>query len=361
MKNSLIIIMSFLLFVFLISSTGVMAQENAVDSKKLKSTTITSHLESKIIPGKNLIFCDTFQLAWNQLTNKILKGDLRMKNEPPMVGVLNRMRKIITSKDLSEKDFLAMVGFGKDNIVSKINKAMDKKFGKDAWHVNERLNPDDILAFAFLMKNLKFKTQFDDSPHGMRFNKADTVKSFGIIKFSPGSKKMKELLKQVEILHYNYEKNGGEFIVSLKSESPNDELILAMVEPGKTLGDTYKNVNKLINTGMPGLLKNNDVLQIPEIDFFIEHSFEELLGKNLLNKGFTDYFISKAMQATKFKLDKTGATLKSKAIIVVTRGMVRNKRVMVFNKPFLLVLREKKSKNPYFVVWVDNPEILVKK
>lgn len=351
----LIILLSIVLF----NATASMAQEKAADSKTLKYTTITPQLESDIQPGKNLIFCNTFQLAWNQLTDNIIKGDLHLTNEPPVVKILNKMRKIITTKDLSEKYYLAMTGYGRDNIVAKINKAMQKKFGKEAWLLTEKLNPDDILAFAFLMKNLKFKAQFDDSERGMRFNNSDTVKSFGIQKFNPRDEKMNELSRQVEILSYN--KDSKEYIVRLISESTDDELILARVEPGKNLWDTVKKVDNTIKSSTPEKLQMNDILQIPEIDFFIEHSYNELLGKHFLNKGFRDYFITKAMQLTKFRLDKTGATLKSKAVIVATRSIARGMKVMVFDKPFMLILREKKSKNPYFVVWVDNPEILVKK
>ena len=348
-----------LLVIILFNTTVSMAQEKAADSKTLRSTIITPQLESEIKPGKNLIFCNTFQLAWNQLTDNIIKGDLHLSNEPPVVKILNKMRKIITTKDLSEKYYLAMAGYGKDNIVNKINKAMQKKFGKEAWLLDEKLNPDDILAFAFLMKNLKFKAQFDDSERGMKFNSSDVVKSFGIQKFNPGNEKMNELSRQVEILHYNKDKK--EYIVRLISESPDDELILARVEPGKNLWDTVEKVDGAIKTSIPEKLKINDILQIPEIDFFIEHSYVELLSRHFTNKGFRDYFISKAMQVTKFKLDKTGATLKSKAVIVATRSIARGMKVMVFDKPFMLILREKKSKNPYFVVWVDNPEILVKR
>lgn len=352
-------ILILLMTVMLFTTNIVMAQEKAADSKTLKSTTITPQLESEIKPGKNLIFCNTFQLAWNQLTDNIIKGDLHLAKEPPLVNILNKMRKIITTKDLSEQYYLAMVGYGKDNIVNKINKAMQKKFGKEAWLLNEKLDPEDILAFAFLMKNLKFKAQFDDSERGMKFNNSDVVKSFGIQKFNPKNEKMNELSRQVEILHYNKDKN--EYIVRLISESPDDELILARVEPGKNLWDTVGKIDEAIKTSTPEKLQTNDILQIPEIDFFIEHSYTELLSRHFTNKGFRDYFISKAMQVTKFRLDKTGATLKSKAVIIATRSIARGMKVMVFDKPFMLILREKKSKNPYFVVWVDNPEILVKK
>jgi len=41
------------------------------DSKDLKHTIITAHLEEKIVPGKNVIYCSTFQLAWNESREEI--------------------------------------------------------------------------------------------------------------------------------------------------------------------------------------------------------------------------------------------------------------------------------------------------
>jgi hypothetical protein len=32
---------------------------------------------------------------------------------------------------------------------------------------------------------------------------------------------------------------------------------------------------------------------------------------------------------------------------------------MVFDKPFLVVLERADAMSPYFVMWVDNPELLV--
>ena len=363
MEKYRFIITAAILFVMFITMNSVPAfsQEKPIDSDELKKTTITPHLDEGIVAGKNIIFCDTFQLAWNELTGKILKGDLLMKNAPALAGILNKMRRVITGKDISDKYYLAMAGYGKDNIVNRINTALKKKFGDEAWLVKENLDSRDILAYAFLMKNLSFTTQFDDLPHGITFKGKDTarvrVKAFGIPKFSPG-KKMKELSKQVTVAYYNSDKN--EFVVKLKTDSPNDELVLARIEPGSNMTETYNKARSLA-ARKPDKLSYGDVLIIPEIEFFIEHHYKELLNKNFLNRGFEQYFISKAIQTTKFKLDKTGARLKSKAVIAVRMNGGGKYKKLVFNKPFMLYMKEKKARNPYFVMWIDNVEVLVKK
>jgi hypothetical protein len=363
MKNLIPLISTAMLLSFLLLA-GVpagFAQDSAVDSTTLKQTVITTNLEEKINPAKNYVYCSTFQLAWNELTKNIIKGDLHLVNEPILVGILNKFRNIITKNDVSSKDYVAMAGFGKGKIVDKINSELTKKFGKEAWTVKEKLSPDDILAFSFLMKNLAFKTQFDDSPVGMRFNESpDVVKAFGILKFQGRSEKMAELSKQVDILYYNKDKK--EFIVRLTTENSTDELILAAVAPEATLYQTWKKAEKSIASSSPSKLSSDDILQIPEIDLFIGHSYKELIGKRVANKGFSQYIIAKALQVTKFKLDKTGAFLKSKAEIMMVKGMANfDSKKLIFNKPFMLYMKEKKAKNPYYMMWINNMEVLVKK
>ncbi|MCE1246973.1 MAG: hypothetical protein LWY06_10030 [Firmicutes bacterium] len=347
-------------FLFLAGVPYGYAMDKAVDSAKMKQTVVTTNPDEKISSGKNIVYCSTFQLAWNELAGSIIKGDIHLVGETLLSGVLNKFRSIITKNDLSSKDYVAMAGYGKDKIVNRINAQLSKKFGKEAWTVKEKLNPDDILAFSFLMKNLAFKTQFDDNPTGMRFNSgSDVVKAFGILKFQGRSEKMAELSKQVDILYYNKEKK--EFIVRLITENQNEELILAAIEPDGNIYQTWKKAEKTAASVAPAKLGPDDILQIPEIDLFIDHSYKELIGKRVKNKGFGQYQIAKAQQVTKFKLDKTGAFLKSKAEILMVKGMANfESKKLIFNKPFLLYMKEKKGKNPYYMMWVDNPEVMVK-
>ena len=146
-----------ILLLFTIRIPALWAEEKPVKSTELKSTTITAYMPHKITSGKNLIFCNTFQLAWNELTGKILKGDLLLKNAPVTANILNKMRQVITGKDLFEKSYLSAAGYGRDDIVNRINLEMKKKFGDEAWLLDEKLSPTDILAFAFLVSSTESK------------------------------------------------------------------------------------------------------------------------------------------------------------------------------------------------------------
>jgi hypothetical protein len=346
-----------------------------VDSSSLKETTITSQMEGKITPGKNLIYCSTFQIAWNELKDKIVKEDIRLTNEPPIVTFLNKS--LSTKADISEDCYVAMAGFGKDGIVQKINNALREKFREAPPVVQRHIEPDWILAYAYLHKNLRFKVAFDkfeNDGYPLFFNsreKKNNVQSFGIDRYCEDEKPEFEMGKQVEVLYYSeppekklVEKDGKlvaedrrEFIVRLKTTSVSDELVLACIEPEETLSATFEAAVSRTEGHTAAPLKTNDILLIPKLNLNILHSYSELLKKYLRNKGFEGYWIAEALQSIRFSLTEKGALLSSDTHISV----FCDHRLLVFDKPFLLYLKEKGAKYPYFAMWVGNAELMVRK
>lgn len=314
-------------------------------------------MEEKITSDKNLIYCSTFQLAWNELKDKIIKDNIYFLDEPEMVKYLNKS--LSTKKDLSEESFVALAGFAKDDILKKINAELKQKFGSEAPVVNDKLDyPDDIMAYSFLLKDLQFEKPFEDLKGKLNFENTK-VKSFGINKYE---EKHKEMGEQVDILFYNDKTTSSkEFAVNLKSKNSSDEIILALVSPADTILKTYEYIQKNIQSTSIQKLNFSDKLIIPKFDFNIKHSYNQLLNKPLKNKGFEDYSIIKATQETQFKLNEKGAKLKSEAKIIATKSApVQSSKNLVFDKPFMLYMKEKDAQYPYFIMWVDNPEILVK-
>ena len=61
------------------------------------------------------------------------------------------------------------------------------------------------------------------------------------------------------------------------------------------------------------------------------------------------------MQSIRFRLDESGAVLKSESIGVWARG----RREFVFDKPFLIMVKRQKARRPYLVLWIGNTELLV--
>ena len=330
-----------------------------MDSTKLTGTTVAAHMEAKITPGKSMLFCSTFQLAWNELKDKMVKENICLADEPPAVEYLNKS--LSTRGDISEDSYVAMVGFGGAGILKKINTALREKFGDEAPVVQEALGPDWILAYAYLQKALRFKVAFESLKDGVSFASEDggtaKVQAFGIEHHSNTEKHLK-MAAQVKVPDYT---GNSDFIITLASDSPEDEIVLAKVRPGKTLLDTIKAVESRLQNGRKTYMDSVATLQIPKLNFDIERSYSEVCDKPFKNKGWEARYISKAVQTIRFKLDEKGAVVKSEARIVAPceKGPEEPKR-LVFDRPFLIYLKEKGAKYPYFALWVDNPELLVK-
>lgn len=322
-----------------------------IDAKNLNKTIVTSHMEEKIGGGKNLLYCSTFQLAWNELSENIIKGKINLQGNPQMAQILNK--KSVDKKSLSEESYLAMSGYGKDKIIDKINQALKNKFGDNAWKVEEELSPEAIISYAFLYKALAFEKPFEKVKEPFDFG-GTKVKAFGLVTKAEDSE---EVAKQVEIFDY---KNKDDFIIRIASKSQKDEIIFAKVKPGENLSKTYTSVQNRMKSSDPEKMKESNKLIIPQFNFDITRNYEELEGKGVLNKGFEDYIITKAVQRTKFTLDEKGVELKSEAKIVLTKSVVIESKNLIFDKPFMIILKEKGSDKPYFILWVDNAELMVK-
>ena len=303
----------------MLSSLGMMSVNHMEAYDDLKKTDITSHLEVPIQSGWNIVFCATFQIAWSRLKDDIIREDIKVKTPVTIVPYLNKG--LVTEADMDAKDNLAMAGFVKDDIVEKINQSLQSKFGVDAWLLNphEYKDPATILAYAFLNKDMQFKNPFEDFTNPIHFvsgSRSDKVAGFGVHQYL-SQPEHSQMGGQVEILEYI---DKGNFIIRLKAESSEDEIVLAKVAPDATLLNTYEKINARIAGSQPIRLQKNDVLQIPKFDLALIQSYSTLLDVHLANKGFEDYFFTEAAQRINFKLDESGARVKSEGKIVLKKG-----------------------------------------
>jgi len=355
-----------------------------ISSDALSETDVIAYLDADITYDRNLVYCASFQIVWNQLADEMIKAPPELEGNPLLGQALNRRQ--FDKQDISQDCYLAVAGFGRDGIVEQIKQGLEEKFHRESGFDLALSSPDDILAYAYLEKALPFDTIFDVFDTPLLFSDGIGVQSFGIEKGDAAA-------DQVVVLDY---RNPDDFILKLqgspkidgmvyfrKVEHPRitDDIILAKVTPQPTLLKTIDNVlfriseeghqqaiNALHNAGInpikllsPSLdFEGTEILQIPKITFNITHLFTEIVGKHLLNRGFEKYFIAQALQATKFKLDETGADLSSEGFMDMSLGLNWEPRRFIFDKPFLLCLKEKQAHYPYLAVWIGNSELLVR-
>lgn len=331
-------------------------------SDKLLHTSITPHIEAVIEPNTNLIYCCTFQLAWTGLQSKIIKAPILLETNPTDAAKLNKHS--FTGKDIDPDCYVAIAGQLTEALLQQINDSLQVKFGTDApLKVDEPIDQfmKTFFSYSYLYRDLRFPEKYDKKiDHPILFQTNATyhdVKAFGIPSYDKGS--MRALGKQLRILYYN---SDDDFALQLMTKTPKDELILAKITPQLTLAKTIQKVNDAIDMDNYTSLMDKDILEIPYLDFDIEHNFTQFLNKHLLNRGWTEYFISKAFQKIHFQMNESGVILKSESRVRAIGGIDKNTRQprkFVFDKPYLIELRKKGSRNPYFAMWVANPELLV--
>ena len=335
---------------------------------KAEQTAISPYLEAKLDSINNTLYCASFQMAWSKMRNQVIKEDIQLADSPLTASQLNRQ--LLGNDDVSNGSYVAEAGVLSKELIERVNRELREKFGEqggESFKIPQAETGErTIIAYAYLQKNLEFRREFEKLTDPVSFhgngNSAPVV-AFGIDKFTYSNHRHEKLQNQVAIFDY---RDDNDFILSLTSKSDDDEIILAKIKPGENLLDTYQAVARRINTGKKTEIWENESLKIPKIDFDLSHSFAELEGKRLLNSGWEGWLIVKALQDTRFKLDEKGAVLKSRGLFMAMKEEApppgnEKPRMFIFDKPFLIYLKQKIGKYPYFVLWVNNPELMIKK
>jgi len=333
------------------------------EAETLRRTVVTPHLEAPLEAGKNVLWCGTFQLAWNELC-ALVGEDLHFAGgDPPIVGTLNR--KQFARSDVDEASYVAIADFVRNNVHEKIRRALKAKFGNAA---SPRLipareltpRPQDIVAYTYLQKNLEFGVPFERLEEPIVFA-GTSLPAFGMGRETkPDHTKM---YPQVAILFYQ---GPDDFAVELKTKTEGDKLLLAKVKPAGTLGGTIAAVQGRLSKAEAQEATYGDVLAVPKFNFDVTRRFDELVGKQLTVKNpqvAPDLVILSAAQNIRFELNEKGVKLRSESHIAIGCSAAprpKNPRRMILDKPFLVLLQRAGAKAPYFALWVDNPEILAR-
>ena len=360
---SVVILMSAMLCV----SACTDSNESQSTITKTQHTTISLRLDEDIDFSNNLLYCASFQMAWDIMRDQIIKGDIML--EPDTLLAIQLNRQLVGRKDISTGSYVAVAGELSKDLVARIKNELKEKFGDQATHefnIPPSTSSDrQLIAYAFLYKNLEFPFEFEklDDPIAFAANGREVhVKGFGISSFSSSKRQHGKISNQVAIFDY---RNENDFILSLTSKSDDDQIILAKVVPNKTLLQTFTAVMHRIGKNEATLLRNDETLRIPKIDFDLSQNFSELENKRIMNKGWEGWFMAKATQDIRFKLDERGAVLKSRGFLSMMKeeappNMAKPRR-FIFDKPFLICLKQKNGDYPYFVMWLNNSELFLRK
>ncbi len=326
----------------------------------LTQTMIVPTLDTPIAKDKNIIWCSSFQIAWNDLQENIFGEPVQLINAEGGTNRLNRAKQ--SRQDIQEESYYVASGFVKDGVEDKIQTEMGRRFPSTSIPQFEDMSQDQIIAYAYLEANVKFKIPFHKNNKEFLFKDSSgletPVESFGIWKARTAYRDIRE---QVEILYFSRDTETGEataFAVDLSKDTQPYQIVLACLEPGDDLSGTFADLqNKITHYTGGNTLLTCDRLKVPEMFWNITHHFNELENKSFGNVGYEDYHIRTALQTIQFKLDRSGATLKSTVFVEV---LASPPKLLIFDRPFLIYLKKRDATYPFFVMWVNNAELLSK-
>jgi len=369
---------------FLVNEPGtprpktIVKRSKDVNSADLKQTVVLLTLDCPISEHKNAIWCATFQVAWDKFKNDIIKEPVQLIDAEEIANRLNGSP--FETKNIEPESFYAAAGFVKDGIIEEIQREMKRRFPSEPKPVFDnryRTLPFASVAYSFLSVNVGFTFPFYVHEGAFNFKASDGTRT-GVTAFSAESDAPDpnhgRLHEQVEILYYKYgtSPNDADFAVDLCKDTNPYQVVLVRVPQRVPLSEALKTIEQNISQFKSDphyetlrKLRTIDKLIVPDILYKLTHHFKELEYKNLANPKWRalGYFIFEARQMVDFSLSRTGVILKSEARIGGGGGMappnIEQPRYLYFDRPFLIYVKKRGADySPFFVMWVDNAELM---
>jgi hypothetical protein len=325
-------------------------------SDQLQRTVIVPTLDTPMPEGKNEIWCASFQLAWDKLRNNVAKEPIQLDQNQELADRLNNAA--VSEVDLPTGASYSAAGFDRDGIQDKIRSDMKRLFPGSPVDLPE---PRGVTAYGFLRTCVKFKRPYFEHKNGFRFSGAENVAGFGFSREQEGG--FKPVREQVGVLYVTFQDELREnelttCAVDLCVDSQPNQIVLARLPRGATLGETLTAHEKLATAPTATMERRRftptDHLRVPNMNWRIAHQFRELLDCNLLNQSVHGLPITAAAQVIEFSLDRSGAELRSESLLKVAASP----RDFYFDRPFLLFVKKRDANRLFFVMWVDNDELL---
>ena len=230
--------------------------------------------------------------------------------------------------------------------------------------------PDLAIAFAQMNAEVPFHYAYDANPRRLKFKGGDgrevSVRNFGFKPPSSAERKGRQKY-QVSILYTPVAYRGGpaEFMLDLDRESAPSQVVVAVVMPKATLRQTIDYALELEakhdKGGGLNTLVTYEPLQVPELEFELTYSPPDLRLARFLASPLSEWSaasIDQVQERLYFKLDRFGAEVKATSSINVC-GATHIE--YIFDRPFLVLMRVRGEREPYFAMWVDNTELMRKR
>jgi hypothetical protein len=296
---------------------------------------------------ENFVWSGAMNLCWNELTENILHGKLMLKSEDAAALKMAEQfnHGTFSKEDLDEESYYIKSGFGRGTL-DLINREVKEKFpDKRFADLDFPLGDKDIISYAYFLKAVEYVTQFTE---GFANFQNQQVKGF----YADGPQQK----GNIRILKYW---SNDQFIIALRLKDEEDELFLVKgfkADPKEVIDEINQNNQSRLEMG------RDDIFSMPKLHLDYRRDYVELIDQVLTNPGFEGYFISEMFENIKFDMDHKGARVESQAVIAVERAaiMPQNNKQFILDQPFWVVMKRQDRPNPYFILHVQNTELMDK-
>src|SRR5262249_11661761 len=146
-------------------------------SDQLQRTVLVPTLDTPMPEGKNVIWCASFQLAWNKFKTDLAGGPIQIKNAEALAQSLNDAPQ--SESDLPPDSFYTAAGRDRDGILNTIRTDMARLFpGVRVSDLPQ--DPNGVTAYAYLQTSVRFEFPFFEETEGFTFSKGRKVSGFGL-------------------------------------------------------------------------------------------------------------------------------------------------------------------------------------
>ncbi len=317
-------------------------------------------------PRGSALWCASTHAAWKQLPAVLNVPQPLLVAQPELSHWMNAAADPAGFTPAGA--LFSFAGPANADTVACIHAGVIRQFGEPVMLPFAPGGPDDFIAFARLQVEAKFPVPYANRPGGMKFTdsagKTSTVRAFGNV---PGEGE--ELLPGVHLQPWvlfadaateespgNPEKD--EFAINLSGEAAGVQVIAACLPRPATLQSAWKHVEKRTaefpeERGARHMV--GGTLAVPLLGFEALSSLSDLQGALESPAGGR---ITNVAQMVQFSLDRTGAKLKSETWVKFRSGKPLRVRDFIFDRPFLLALRQREAKEPFFLLWVDDAAMM---
>ena len=341
-------------------------------SDELKATVVVPTLDAPIPNGKNAIWCASFESAWKALQE--LVGE-PITFDPPTDAAKSLNNVTDPRPHIPAASLYVAAGSNPVATINQIATDLKQRFPSKEPPTFQGIVPESFITYAYLEANVKFSRPYDQNKQPLTFVEAGgrrtEVHSFGIL--SENHDARDKLWHQPRVLFRKGEphEDSFEFAIDLCTNSSPSQLVIARIDREPTLSAAIARVEREM-VEMPQLveveaaksgrytaerlhtIESTGAMLVPDFHWAMSHRFTQLEGARLANERFKSQVLGVAQQDILFRLDKSGAELKSEA-----KAYAPGEPTHFFlDRPFLVYMKKRGAEMPYFVMWVDNAELL---